>query len=107
MPEFRKNLNRRLTADISHWIELISSERVQAATNEEIRTRVGRWIRKYREQCGWNQAKLAEKAKLSRDSVIAHEHGRTLPYADTLQEYCTAFNAELGLKLRPIDAKNA
>jgi putative transcriptional regulator len=58
---------------------------------------IGKTIRFFRTQKGWNQSELATAAQLEQPQLSDYENGKTLPTSDVLYEICDA------LEIDPVD----
>ena len=69
----------------------------------QIRKTISEQVRKYRKARGFSQARLAEVASISEDSVWAIERQKSTPSVETLEQLSQALNVRLPDLLLPDD----
>jgi hypothetical protein len=91
---FTREVHRQLRG-FGFWTEL------QRAITAAPTPSLGKQLNRYRRQCGWSFARLAQALELDESTVKDHVADRKRPRPETLQSYARAFSAALNLP-RPL-----
>jgi HTH-type transcriptional regulator / antitoxin HipB len=80
-----------------------------AAAYEQTRLRyeLGETVRARREELGWSQRQLAERAGMTQPGIARFEAGGTTPTLPVLERLATALGLTLTVSLTPVEPRNA
>jgi DNA-binding XRE family transcriptional regulator len=89
---FIGDLDRRLSADISNWVQHVA----QRANGREAQA-VARNLNRFRNECGFTQETLAELLGLSLDTIKSHTRRQNpkRPNVENMKEYAILFSDKL------------
>ncbi|MGV9678946.1 helix-turn-helix domain-containing protein [Nocardia sp. NPDC003482] len=93
-------------AERSDWTELRDRRMREPGAAEayevtRLAYELGRTIRRMREDRGWSQSGLADRAGMTQSAVARFEAGGTVPSLPVLERLAHALDADLVVQVRP------